>query len=359
MKRVLLLVCLALPACWLDEDLKQRRTTVPEVLDDGWEIASPQSAGLAPERLAAMHDEILREDRFVAMTALLIIKDGKLVWETYLRDPADRDVPHHVQSITKSVTSLAVGAAIARGEISGVDASIADLFPVEGAELEPRKQAMTLDDILTMRSGLDIDNDHFSIELWVDKPRDPLRYLLGKPLYADPGERFFYRDADPQLAGYALTRATSRSERDLVQERLFDPLGIHDIEWEAGHDGVTHAAHSLRIRPRDLAKVGQLVLQRGTWQGRELVPAQWIDEATRTHVDSSEEGPDGEPIGYGYYFWVVPGLGFTMAGHGGQYVFIVPEEQLVMVAIGYPDSELHGSALDEFVPLVTALLGRP
>lgn len=346
---------LLLSGCWLDGDLKQRRTTVPEALDDGWQIATPESVGLQPAALEALHTEILREDRFVGMTTFLIVKDGKLVWETYLRSPEDRDVPHHVQSITKSVTSLAVGGAIARGELSGVDATLPELFPVEGAEVDPVKQSMRLDDILTMRSGIDLDNDHFGIELWVDKPRDPLRYILAKPLYAPPGERFFYRDVDPQLAGYALTRATGRSERDLLDERLFSPLGISDIRWEAGHDGVTHAPHSLRIRPRDLAKIGQLVLQRGRWNGEELVPAAWIDEATRTHVLSGQTDPEGEPIGYGYYFWIVPGLGFTMEGHGGQNVFIVPDRQMVIVALGYPDAELHGSRIRDFVPLVTML----
>ncbi len=348
----------ALGTCWLDGDLKQRRTTVPEGLDDGWEIATPESVGLDPVTLEALHREILREDRFVGMQSFLVVKDGKLVWETYLRAASDRDRAHHVQSMTKSVTSLAVGTAIARGELAGVAATLLDLFPVEAAELDPVKRTITLEHLLTMRSGLDLDNDHFSIELWCDKPADPLRYMLGKPLASAPGERYDYRDVDPQIVGYALTRATGLSEHQLVAERIFEPLGIDDVAWEAGRDGVTHAAHSLWIRPRDLAKLGQLALQRGAWDGEQLVPAAWIDEATRAHVTSGQETADGTPIGYGYYWWIVPDLGFTMAGHGGQYVFVVPEDELVIVTTGYADAELHGSWIADFVPLVAMLRGR-
>jgi len=346
----------ALGGCWLDGDLKQRRTTVPEPLDDGWEIATPESVGLDPAALARLHDEILREDRHTGMTGLLVVKDGKLVWETYLRSPADRDRIENRQSITKSITSLAVGISIARGELPGVGATVADLFPDESTRLDEVRRSITLGDLLTMRSGLDLDNDHFSIDMWVDRPREPLHYMLSRPLYADPGERFFYRDLDPQVVGYALTHATGRSEEGLVRERLFEPLGITDAFWPAGDDGVNHGADSLHLRARDLARFGQLCLQRGTWEGVELVPAAWIDDATSPHVATRNLDDRGEPIGYGYYFWVVSGLGYSMVGHGAQYVFVSPAHALVVVAIGHPDAELHGSTVREFVPLVRLIV---
>ncbi|MCC6619953.1 MAG: serine hydrolase [Deltaproteobacteria bacterium] len=358
MRRALsLLGALAVAGCWLDGDLKQRRTTVPEALDDGWAVATPEEVDLDPAALAELHARILDEDRFVGMTGMIVVKRGKLVWETYLRSPADRDRRHNVQSITKSVTSLVVGTAIARGELGGVEATLRELFPTEAAELEPRKQAMTLEHILTMRSGLDLDNDRFSIELWVDEPRDPLRYILSQRLFADPGARYDYRDVDPQIAGYALTRATGRSELDLARERLFDPLGISDVDWPSGRDGVTQAPHGLRLRPRDLAKLGQLVLQGGTWDGVERVPAAWIEAATGARVLTDKADDRGQPVAYGYYFWVVPGLGYAMRGHGGQFVFVVPADELVVVALAYPHAELHGSTIDEILPLVRLLVG--
>jgi CubicO group peptidase (beta-lactamase class C family) len=172
MRSVLLAFLLspALAACLLDGNLKHDNPTVPESLADGWEIASPESAGVSPAALASVHHELLREDRHVGTLGFLVVKDGKLVWETYLRSPADRDHYHHVQSVTKSVTSLLLG--IVRGDLGGppLDARLGDLLPDEMAGLEPDKPEIRLRDLLTMRSGIAFDNDRFSREMWVGRP---------------------------------------------------------------------------------------------------------------------------------------------------------------------------------------------
>ncbi len=355
----LALIGLALAACLPDGTLKHRGPVVPEQLDDGWEIATPASVGLDQAALAQLHEQLLREDRSFGTLAVLIVKDGKLVWETYLRSLADRDHYHHLQSSTKSVTSLAFGAARGAGFFPDLQATLGQLLPDAVRGLDPRKAHITLEQLLTMRSGIAFDNDVFSVEMWVNKPRDPLRYILQKPMYADPGERFYYRDADPQLLGYVMQAALGMHEEQWVRKQIFEPLGITDYYWESGPDGVTMAAHGLHLRPRDFAKLGQLLLEGCAWHGTQLVPQAWCDAATSAHVppkDTQIQG--GEQLGYGYYFWVLTGDGaFSTWGHGGQFVLVVPAKQMVLVQVALPDTsgDLNGTSLPDFVELTAPL----
>lgn len=339
-------------SCLGDGELKHRNTTIPEDLDDGWTIATPESVGIDPAALARVHQELLREDRYLPALALLVVKDDKLVFETYVRDTADRDHVQHIQSATKSVTSLILGMMLDDGTIESIDRTLGTIFPEELRGLDPRKAGITLADIATMRSGIAFDNQDFSMEMWVDRPAHPVRYILDKPMYADPGERFYYRDADPQLIGYAIDRIAGRTEREIADERLFGPLGIRDVHWETDDDGVPLAAHGLHLRPRDFAKIGRLLLDRGKWQGAPIVSPQWLDAATTPRVAA-------EGFQYGYYFWIVPDLGFLAAGHGGQYLFVQPEEGLLVVEVSMPDAtDLHGDEIGDFLELIEPLLAR-
>ena len=349
-------VVLVTNGCWFDGQLKHDFGVVPVPSDDGWEIGTPESVGLSPEALRGIHRVLLEEERFPGSLGMLVIKDEKLVWETYLRTPLDRDRYHHIQSVTKSVTALAFGIARDDGLFPSLDTTIADLFPEKMAGLDARKPAITLRHLFTMSSGLDFDNADFSVEMWVDKPADPLRYILDKPLYAAPGTVFRYRDVDPQVVGYAIQRRLGISERDFVVQRLFAPLGIRDYSWESGSDGVSLAAHGLHLRPRDLAKIGQFVLDGGIWKGTRIVSQAWVDQMTSAQTTSSTPGPDGTFFRYGYYWWVVPN-GVSAWGHGGQFVLLQPAQRLVIVHIALPDTaDLDGSHLRDFVRLVAPLM---
>jgi CubicO group peptidase (beta-lactamase class C family) len=342
--------------CIPDGALKHENTTVPAALDDGWPVATPAAVGLDPAVLANIHRQLLAEDRFVGTLGVLVIKDGQLVWETYLRDPADRDRHQHVQSVTKSFTSLAFGAAWDDGLFPSLDARLDAYLPDDLEGLGPERAAITLRDLLTMRSGLAFDNDDFSVEMWVDKPAHPVRYMLSKSLYAAPGTTFYYRDVDPQLLGYVLQKVVGESEERWARRRLFEPLGIKDYFWDRGPDGVSMAAHGLHVRPRDLAKLGQVLLDGGTWQGRRLISAAWLAEATTRFIDPvpGDGAPSGS--GYGFYFWLLPdGEGVAGWGHGGQFVLAIPAQHLVLVQVALPDAELHGSDLRQFYELMKPL----
>lgn len=349
----------ALGACLPDRAFKHRHSVVPEPLDDGFTIASPASVGLDDGVLEAIHAELLREDRQRGALGMLVIKDDLLVWETYLHDERDRDRHHHVQSTTKSVTSLAFGLARERGHFAELDQTLGELMPEQVQGKAADKGDVSIEHLLTMRSGIDFDNDVFSLEMWVDKPKDPLQHILRKPLYAKPGETFHYRDADPQLIGYLLQRATGMREEQWVRSNLFDPLGIRDYFWEGGADGVSMAAHGLHLRMRDMGKLGQLVLNGGTFAGRRLISSEWIALSTQTKVVAGDGGTGDPSLGYGYYWWTVAGRNvFSAWGHGGQHILISPSDRLVLVKIALPDTDdFAGSSLDDFVGLVAPLLG--
>jgi CubicO group peptidase (beta-lactamase class C family) len=343
----------AIGGCFLDRPYKHRNTTVPEDLGDGWAIAPPASVGIDPAVLASIHEEILREDQYFGILGLLIIKDGKLVFETYTRSVEDRDRVHPLQSVTKSVTALVLGAARDRGLVGALDTTLCSIVGSECAALEPAKQAITLDNLLTMRSGIAFDNSSFSMEIMVYRPDDPLRYILEKPMYAAPGAQFYYRDADPQLVSHAIQRLTGRTLESLGVEFLLQPLGVKEHFWDHVSDGTTTGGFGLHLRPRDFARLGQLMLDGCRWGGAQVVSSEWCTLASTAKVDVP-----GSPFGYGYYFWVTSTpQAYAFFGHGGQFALVVPSKNLVAVqiALPYTSGDLHGARLDDFVALTRPL----
>lgn len=341
--------------CITEPELKRGRGYVPPHLDDGWVVATPEEVGLDPARVQAVYDRFYSDRHMFNAVALLIVRDGHLVAEGYARDLEDRGRIRNVQSVAKSITSMVFGILHDDGVFPNLDEKLSDILPATAFTGDPRSRDITLRHLLTMTSGVDIDNHDFAVDLLIRRPRQQDRLLLRRPLYAAPGERYHYRDADPQLISYAIQARTGQSLEGVATQRLFEPLGIRDHHWEANVDGVTLGAHALWLAPRDLARIGQLVLDGGVWNGRRIVSEGWLDSSTTTQVDYLS--PDGFRVGF--YWWLVPGLGaFSAAGHGGQHIFVWPAERLVMVLTALPntnDGKL-GNGLAPFVDLVRLLL---
>ncbi len=355
MNRMLLSVCIGglLSACIPDGELKSRNTAVPEALDDGLEIALPSAVGISPDALATAHDMLLSKNAFYNALALLVLRHDRLVFETYTRSPADRDRLHHMQSSTKSFSSLVFGILRGDGYFPNLDATAASLYP-EPFEKTPDKKDITLNHLLTMRSGIAFDNDDFSVEMYVDGPSDPLAYILRKPMYAAAGERFYYRDTDPHLISILTGHVTGKSVEDWAEERLFAPLGITEHFWGADEGGNSMGAHGLYLKPRDQVKIGRLILHRGVEDDTPIVPADWLDLATKPQVD-----PGMASLEYGYYFWRVPTLnGISTWGHGGNFIFAAPDQDVVIVLVSLPDTDddTVGTTMFEFLPLAQMIL---
>jgi CubicO group peptidase (beta-lactamase class C family) len=351
---------ISIGGCVSDMPFKFDTSSVPEQLNDGWEVASPEEVDISPEVLDEVHAAFVSEDRYFNAKSLLVVKNGKLVFEAYCRTPDHRDRYGHVASVTKSVTSLVFGIVKSEGYIDSLGQYLYSIMP-DKFPADIRKRSITLRHLLTMTSGLAFDNDVFSVEIYVDEPCDPVRYILAKSLYAMPGERFYYRDCDPHLASYVIGRLTGKTEAQWAKERLFEPLGIREYYWQADHTGTTMGAHGLHLRPRDMAKIGQLVLNHGRWQDQRIVDSTWVAASTRRQVDTPHQ-TEPHVYHYGYYWWVLPRWeAFTAWGHGGNFIFIAPAKDMVIVMTSMPDTDddTVGTQLDGFEELIRPLLEQP
>jgi len=330
---------------------------VPIARADGWSVASVNEDKLVDRgALCRMADQLAASSK-ANIHAVLVARRGKLVFERYftgsdevpglfsgrrVRDIAfDANTLHDMKSVSKSVASLAVGIAVDRGLIRGVDEPIFRFFP-ELADLRtPEKDRILLLHALDMTMGLewveatpatgDEDND----EARMNRASDPCRYVLGSlKVTAPAGQEFFYNTGALALVSAIVGKATGRPLDEFAKETLFEPLGIAGVEW-LRRKGNTDAGGGLRLHPRDMAKIGQLVLAGGRWNGRQVVSRDWIETSTAPKIRARSNGFDGR---YGYLWW----LGSSRAkgrevqwvgalGRGGQSIRIVPDLDLVVV----------------------------
>jgi CubicO group peptidase (beta-lactamase class C family) len=267
------------------------------------------------------------------------------VFEKYLTGPDERwgqslgdtvhgsDVLHDVRSVTKSVISLLVGIAIDHKLIGSVDQPVLVSFPEYALLRSAEKDDILLRHLLAMSSGLAWDenlpySDPKNSEIQMARAEDPYRFVLEQPISSPPGVVWNYSGGSTQLLAGLIEKASGKPIEDFAREALFEPLGITDIEWTRMPNGYVAAASGLRLRPRDMAKLGQLFLNGGEWHGRQIVSASWLQESALPRVSSS----------YGYQWW--NGLSVVgdqiverieAKGLGGQRIFIVPSSNLVVV----------------------------
>jgi len=337
----------------------------PAVLSDGWDVATPDAVGLDPATLCGIGP------RFQAWTeadvhSVLVIRRGKLVYERYFTGTDERlghslgtvtfdaTTKHDLRSITKSVVSLLLGIAIGKGQIPGIDQAVMSMLP-EYADLRSAdKDKITLRDMLTMSMGLAWNEDlpysnPENSEIQMDEAADPVRFILSRPVETPPGTVFNYSGGGAAIIGRLLRKATGQPLDTFAHTELFAPLGITDFEWDPIASGEPAAASGLRLRPRDTAKLGQLVLDHGAWHGKQIVPADWIAAATTPQING--------PLlwFYGYQFWLGRSLMHEREvdwalglGYGGQRLFIVPAlDMAVLVHCGLYQSSMQGA-----VPLI-------
>lgn len=336
----------------------------PTELGDGWTAAAPEDAGFDPAVLCAIGAQF-DDWKAADVHAVLVVRDGKIVYERYFTGQDESlgralglvsynaATKHDERSISKSVTSLVVGAALDRGWLKDVDAPVFSFFPEYADLATPEKDKITVRDLLTMSAGFVWDEslpygNLANSERPMDDAADPYRYVLSQPMASTPGEQYNYCGCSTALLGAILKKVTGEPFDKLARETLFDPLGISDADWGMwGHfkngDVMPHAA--LRMRPRDLAKIGQMVLDRGTWQGKQVVAADWVAQSTAPQIN-------GEFLYfYGYQWW----LGRSLVDHrevdwvagvglGGQRLYIVPDKRIVVaVNAGLYDKPLQAA----------------
>lgn len=328
---------------------------VPPQLADGWKTASADSTGVDSAQLASLTRSI-RSWPELGVHAVLIERNGKLIYEEYFDGFDERwgqpigrismkvDSRHDLRSVTKSVVSALVGIAVGEGTIPSLDQPVIKWFP-EYPELDTaERRRVTLAHVLSMTSGFEWNeevpyNDPRNDEIRMTRDKEPLRYALSRPFVHDPGAEFNYNGGLTQVVAAVLERATKTSLEDYARAKLFEPLGITDVEWVGDLAGMPAAASGLRLRSRDLAKFGSLYLNRGKWNGKQVIPATWVELSTRRHFRFRERtGPDaGGSFGYSYFWWYScypssTGLieARTAVGNGQQRIFVLKELGMVV-----------------------------
>jgi CubicO group peptidase (beta-lactamase class C family) len=254
--------------------------------------------------------------------SVLVARHGRIVFERYYHG-ASRGLEWNTFSMTKSVVSALVGIALHDGRLHSLDQHIVDFFPDKvSTEADPRIRSITLRDLLTMTSGYR--------ERHVAASDDWVTTGLNRPLASDPGTTFSYDSPSAHLVGAAVAAATGEPLATYAQRKLFIPLGIKPAGWETDGRGHQIGSTGLLLRARDLVKFGQLYLQDGRWQGRQIVPASWVRASTAEQVVV----PGG--YGYGYLWWRdarLPGARLAV-GYAGQMIAVFPRRGLVVVTTG-------------------------
>ena len=300
-----------------------------ERLPGDWEVGTPASVGIDGRALVALSDRALM-DEFGQINSLLVVRGGKLVFEEYYRGWGIHQV-HTIQSVSKSVTSLLVGIAVGERRIKNVAQPASDFFPEYRAVFanDPRKQRLTLRDVLTMRFGNEWDeraapySSAANIVWRMAAADDWMGFILGQRMVEEPGTRFNYSSGSALLLSGVLQQATGLHASVYAEEHLFDPLRIPVYAWYRNMTHPRHWTHTgggLGLRSRDLAKIGYLLLSGGRWEGKQVVPASWIEESTTPHaqVDST--------LWYGYQWWLQ-----TLANANGDLASSPPTRQNVVI----------------------------
>ncbi|MCF2144772.1 MAG: beta-lactamase family protein [Candidatus Heimdallarchaeota archaeon] len=292
---------------------------------NGWMAKPPVEVNISSSKLADM-DAYINESS-ILLKSLLIIRHGYLVYERYFLDNNESSL-QEIYSITKSFTSALIGIAVGEGYLN-VSQKMLDFFPNRTiANLDARKEKITIKHLLTMTSGLKW-NEVFN-DIPFAQSDDPLQYVLDLPMAHEPGTVFNYNSGAVHILTAILQNVTGKTALEYAEEKIFQPLGFQDYNWKVDPQGIYFGGFGLKLLPRDLAKFGFLYLNNGTWDDQQIIPAAWVVNSTTKKVTVSSS------INYGYLWWLYPKLNYYVAsGFNGQEIFVCPKYNLIVVTTAW------------------------
>jgi CubicO group peptidase (beta-lactamase class C family) len=303
-----------------------------------WEVSTPAEQGLDPILVAEMYFNAADLD---TIYSLLVVKNGYLIAEEYFNE-GSANQKDRLQSVTKSFTSALVGIALEQGCLSSVDQKMLEFFPeVAGKITDPRKELITIRNMLEMRAGYPREEDDPA--LWdglLSGHYPPL--IEAFPLVSDPGTRFHYSNLTSNWLGIIVDRTCGMNLKAYAEEHLFSPLDVKSGEWGQDAEGHNNGCGDLHLSARDAAKFGLLYLNDGVYKGNQVIPADWVQDSLQTYSVNeafvNKVGQFGD-IGYGYQWWSATTgehhVNFAW-GHGGQLIVLVDEFDMVIVTTSYP-----------------------
>lgn len=301
--------------------------------------SSPEKEGVDPSAISRFLEAV--EESSHELHSLMILRHGKVIAEGWW-DPYAPDLKHTMYSVSKSFTATAIGFAINEGKLS-VEDKVISFFPEQSPETNHSHLAqLTIKDLLTMSVGHEEDptGKVVSSDDWITT-------FLALPIPHAPGSRFVYNTAATYMLSAILQSVTGETLLDYLSPRLFEPLGIEGVDWESDPHGINTGGYGLRLKTEDMAKFGQLFLQKGQWQGKQILPVDWVEEASSVQIiqdpDAHKEKVDQSDWlqGYGYQMWRSRHHSFRADGAFGQYILVLPELDAV-IAITSETSDMQG-----------------
>ncbi|MCL6265489.1 serine hydrolase domain-containing protein [Flagellimonas myxillae] len=258
--------------------------------------------------------------------ALYIVKNGEVMVEEYFNGNAS-DTKFHLRSITKNITSVLVGIAIEDGVLDGLDYGIKELYQ---DLLIGEKESLTIRNLLNMTAGLPWDEQTEVLDLIEGRMSNPIENLLSRALESEPGSTFNYNTLLTHLTGEIIGRKSNSSMADYANSKLFIPLDIGSFEWEKDLEGNVWGGTGLQLTMEDLAKFGQLFLDKGRWDGEQLVSQEWIEQSSTVQLQIPQSSS-----GYSLHWYVADNLDKKVVfgqGYGGQYLMLIPDENMMIIA---------------------------
>ncbi len=347
---LLLLICaVALVGC-------DNEPSIENTGFDQWPVSTPAAQGLDDAILGDLTTAV-RNGQYGDIESVVVVRNGSIVYEEYFRG-ASRTSKHQVYSVTKSFTSALVGIALDQGHLESLNTPMLDFFSSYESIQYPSalKSSITVQDLLDMRAGFEWpDNtgpfsDPNNPTTRLASSRDWIQFMLDRPMAFGPDESFVYNNGITILLSGILNEATGMSAEQFARRNLLLPIGIDDWDWEEGPNGITNTGWGLHLTPRDMARFGLLYLDGGVWGNEQLVPKAWVDSIS---VPSSTLS-DGR--GYRNQWWLTPNPDDSAlipyaAGYGGQSIFIIPKQDMVVVttANNFGESGLARRVVFDFV----------
>lgn len=295
---------------------------------EGWLTSTPEDQGMRSEPLEDMISYIA--DHNHNFDSIVIIRNGYLIFEEYFDYEYSPEELHILYSVTKSITSALIGIALDKGFINNVSQRMVNFFPDETIEnLDDRKKDITLEHLLTMTAGFDWEGPDDMEHTWGQavQSRNPIEYILNVPMQYEPGTVWYYNGGCSHLLSAILTHATGNSTLEFAFEHLFNPLGITDVRWPRDPQRIYYGGQDIWLNSHDMAKIGYLFLNNGTWDGEQIISKEWILNSSQTRCFFNENE------GYGYQWWTYPGefSGYFAYGYNEQKIIVLPEEDLIVV----------------------------
>ncbi|MGC3961086.1 MAG: serine hydrolase [Verrucomicrobiota bacterium] len=313
--------------------------------------SAPEAQGISSQ---AVHEFVGALDQINTMHSFMVVRHGYVIAEGWWK-PEAADKPHILNSVSKSFNATAVGLAIADGKLS-LDDSVLKFFPNEAPTApSDNLKAMTVRDLLTMSCGHDTEAKSVG-------GAPAVKQFLAHPVEHKPGTHFQYNSMGSYMLSAILTKVTGQTSLEYLKPRLFGPLGIENPEWATSPEGNSIGGSGLKVCTEDIAKLGQLYLQKGKWNGKQLIPEKWVQQASSKQVPNDQESHAGIGVdwqqGYGFQFWRCTHNAFRGDGAGGQFCVVMPDQDMVIaMTAGSANMQAELNAIWE--KLLPAIQAKP